>query len=75
MESKRYIVDFYDSFDGWCNMAEFYGWTFDSLDDAKKLCDDKMKVLDPSNKKMGEHYGVIDTRINREVYCTQERSF
>jgi hypothetical protein len=72
---KRYIVDFYDMFDGWCNMSEFYGWTYDTLDDAKIKADELMKDLDESNKRAGEHYGVIDTTINREIYCTRKNDF
>jgi hypothetical protein len=69
---KRYIVDFYDMIDGWCHMSEFYGWQYDTLEEAKTVCIDKMDKLDESNKRAGEHYGVIDTTLNREVYCTGE---
>ena len=68
---KRYIVDFYDMIDGWMHGSDFYGWKFDTLEEAKKFCDEKMSKLDESNKKCGEHYGVIDTMTNKEVYCTR----
>lgn len=69
--SKRYIVDFYDMFDGWIHASEFRNWEYDDFEEAKKVCDDLMKELDDSNKRAGEHYGVIDTRINKEIYCTK----
>lgn len=69
---KRYIVGFYDAFDGWCHMSAFYGWEYDTLEDAKKKASDLMIKLDVSNKNCGEHYGVIDTKIGREVYCNKE---
>lgn len=70
---KRYIVDFYDMIDGWCHGSEFWGREYDTFEEAKKVCDDLMKDLDESNKRAGEHYGVIDTAINREIYCTKMR--
>jgi hypothetical protein len=69
---KRYFVDFYDMFDGW-GTPGWYGEGFNSLDDAKKLADEKMKTLDDANKRCGEHYGVIDIVTGMEVYCTQTR--
>lgn len=71
--TKRYLVDFYDMIDGWCYMAERNGWEYDTFDEAKIKCDDLMSELDESNKRAGEHYGVIDTVMRREVYCTKCR--
>ncbi len=71
--TKRYIVDFYDMIDGWCGCGGF--GEFDDLDEAKKFADDKMKTLDNSNKRAGEHYGVIDLTVNREVYCTRKNQW
>jgi hypothetical protein len=70
--TKRYIVDFYDMIDGWCHSAEFWGREYDSLEDAKRECDNLMKDLNESNKQAGEHYGVIDTTKHMEVYCTRQ---
>jgi hypothetical protein len=67
---KRYFIDFYDMMDGWGGTPGWYG-DFDTLEEAKKECDEKMKTLDNSNKRAGEHYGVIDSVLNREVYCTR----
>jgi hypothetical protein len=72
MTDKRYFVDFYDMFDGWSSLPGWYGEGFDDLNEAKKFADEKMKTLDASNKRAGEHYGVIDRTIMREVYCTLE---
>ena len=70
--SKRYHVDFYDAFDGWCHGVFFES---DNLEEAKKFADKKMHNLEQSNKNCGEHYGVIDRTIGREIYCTKTGCF
>jgi hypothetical protein len=71
---KRYTIDFYDMIDGWGGTPGWYGW-FDTLEEAKIECDKKMKTLDESNKRAGEHYGVIDMETGMEVYCTRQGEF
>lgn len=73
--TKRYLVDFYDMFDGWCHSAEFWHRDFDSFEEAKIVCDKLMEELDESNKRCGEHYGVIDSTVNREIYCTRKNDW
>ena len=71
---KRYYVDFYDAFDGWGGM---FGWDpdrlFDDLEEAKKCCIKLQSKLAEGNKKMGEHYGVIDGKTKFEIFCTMNR--
>jgi hypothetical protein len=69
--TKRYLVDFYDMFDGWSHSAEFWGREYDDFEEAKIECNNLMNDLDEANKRAGEHYGVIDTTRNLEVYCTR----
>ena len=69
---KRYHVDFYDAFDGWCHGVLFES---DDLKKAKDFADEKMKCLDTNNKKCGEHYGVIDRTTDQEIYCTRMNEF
>jgi len=65
--SKPYKVDFWDSFDrSWSGL----GPAFDDINQAKAVCDQMQAKLPQGNKDCGEHYGVIDLRIDREVYCT-----
>lgn len=70
---KRYRVDFYDMFDGWIYKdmpnSEI---EFDSLKDAISMRDIKNSELPESNKKSGEHYGVIDLLTKEEIYCPME---
>jgi len=69
---KRYRVDFYDMIDGWCHISE---WEYDVLEEAKIFCDEKMQMLNESNKRAGEHYGVIDMTTGIEVYCTRKNEW
>ncbi len=62
MTVKKYVIDFYDAFDGWGEgrLGDFIpGFSFDSFEDAKHFCDEKMKILDNNNKNMGEHFSVF----------------
>lgn len=70
---KRYYVCFYDGFDGWGTFGFYPQRLFDEteLEEAKKLCDELQAKLNQSNKDFGEHYGVIDSKLNMEIYCTQ----
>jgi hypothetical protein len=70
--TKRYVVDFYDMFDGWCHMSDRES---DSLNEAKQICDNLMERLDEQNKRAGEHYGVIDMKTGVEVYCTRKNEW
>jgi hypothetical protein len=72
MTTKRYNVDFYDSFDGWLNWPKF---ETDDLEEAIAYATKMTSSLDKNNRKMGEHYGVIDSHTNREIYCTKEGGF
>lgn len=74
-KEKRYYVDFYDMIDGWGGFAFFTERLFDELPEAIKLCDKLNSELDESNKKCGEHYGVIDSVIGREIYCGMEEKY
>jgi hypothetical protein len=71
--TKKYVIDFYDAFDGWGDrqLGEIIpGYDFDSLTEAKKRCDELMIKLDANNKNMGEHFSVFDG--NREIYRGQK---
>ena len=67
----KYRVDFWDSFDRWIVSGLPSGTDpeneFDNLDKAIELCKEK-QVAKPPNT-MGEHYGVIDLDIQKEVFC------
>ena len=65
----RYIVDFYDMCDGWirAGIEPEKEVCFDDLQEARRYRDKKNEELPDSNKRAGEHYGIIDTKINREV--------
>jgi hypothetical protein len=66
---KPYRVDFWDSFDrSWAGL----GRDFDDLNEAIAKCNRMQQALPRSNKDCGEHYGVIDLRISREVYCANQ---
>ena len=69
MTTKRYIVDFYDSFDGWIHWPKL---ETDNLEEAKEFALKMTSSLDKDNRRMGEHYGVIDTKTSVEIYCTRE---
>lgn len=73
--AKRYIVDFYDGFDGWirAGMEPEPEVCFDDLEKAREYRDAKEAVLDQGNKDFGEHYGIIDTKINQEVECCRKQ--
>lgn len=67
---KKYRVDFYDMFDGW--IMKDIGETeddFENLEDAKALRDKNNEQLPDSNKKCGEHYGVINLEMKGEIDC------
>lgn len=73
MDRKRYVVDFYDMFDGWTRAWEFYkDFHFDKKEEAVARANDMMNTLDDSNKCAGEHYGVIDLVVGREVWSGKE---
>jgi hypothetical protein len=72
---KRYYVDFYDMFDGWGTFGFFTDRLFDILDDAIKCCNKLNEELAKGNKVCGEHYGVIDSKTNIEVYCGQDKEY
>jgi hypothetical protein len=71
--AKRYKVDFWDSFDlSWSGL----GPGFDDLHEAICKCDQMQAELPPANKNYkncGEHYGVIDLDIGKEVYCGRQQ--
>jgi len=71
----RYVVDFYDGFDGWIYSGGLAPEEnkFDDLEEARKFRDKKNAELDQSNKDFGEHYGIIDTKYNQEVECCQHK--
>ncbi len=75
LQMKRYYVDFYDMFDGWGIFGFFADRLFEELDNAIKLCDKLNRELDKGNKSCGEHYGVIDSEANREIYCGQDEEY
>jgi len=74
-KEKRYYVDFYDMIDGWGDFGFFTERLFDELPKAIKLCDKLNSELDKSNKECGEHYGVIDKVLGREVYCGMDEKY
>lgn len=70
---KRYRLDFYDMFDGW--IYRDIGKSendFEILEDAMAERDIKNIELPESNKKSGEHYGVIDLLTKEEICCPME---
>ena len=74
-ETKRYYVDFYDMIDGWGTFGFFNDRLFDKPNDATKICDKLNSELHENNKLAGEHYGVIDSKINKEIYCGQNEKY
>jgi len=74
-QMKRYYVDFYDMFDGWGTFGFFTDRLFDELDDAINCCDKLNEELAKGNKACGEHYGVMDSKTNMEVYCGQDKEY
>lgn len=72
---KRFYVDFYDMIDGWGEFGFFTERLFDVLPEAVALCDRLNSELDESNKRCGEHHGVIDNVVRREVYCGMEEQY
>ena len=74
-QMKRYYVDFYDMFDGWGSFGFFTDRLFDELDDAINCCDKLNEELAKGNKACGEHYGVMDSKTNMEVYCGQDKKY
>lgn len=73
--TKRYYVDFYDMIDGWGDFGFFTDRLFDDINGAIKLCEELNSKLPEGNKKCGEHYGVIDSTIHREIYCGQDKKY
>jgi len=74
-KEKRYYVDFYDMIDGWCDFGFFTERLFDELPEAIKLCNKLNSELDESNKKCGEHYGIIDKVLGKEVHCGMDKTY
>lgn len=74
-QMKRYYVDFYDMFDGWGTFGFSTDNLSDDLQEAIKKCDRLNSELAKGNKDCGEHYGVIDSQVNREVYCGQDGAY
>lgn len=74
---KKYRVDFYDMFDGWIYREYKESENdFESLDEAKAVRDNKNKALSISNKKCGEHFGVINLETRMEISCpTKEKDW
>jgi hypothetical protein len=67
---KPYRVDFWDSFDrSWTGVPN----DFADLDEAIAVCNRKQAALAQGNKNCGEHYGVIDLRLGREIYCAAKK--
>ncbi len=68
--NKKYRVDFYDMFDGWIyrDIQESEN-DFESLDEAIAIRDKKNSELPRSNKKCGEHFGIIDLDAKTELCC------
>ena len=71
-KDKRYYVDFYDMFDGWGSFGFFEDRLSDDLDFAIKLCDELNSEMSEGNKSCGEHFGVIDSQTDKEIYCGKE---
>ena len=69
MTNKRYYVDFYDFIDGWGVWGFYTDRLFDNIKDAQACCHNLQSKLADGNKSCGEHYGVIDRKFNREVFC------
>jgi hypothetical protein len=68
--NKRYRVDFYDMFDGWIsNQIEEDENDFNTIEEAMLVRDKKNDELPESNKKCGEHFGVIDLMDKKEICC------
>ena len=66
----RYYIDFYDMCDGWTDAdSRNPSRMFDNLESAKKECQRLQSELRKSNAMAGEHYGVFDTLLGREIYC------
>ena len=71
----KYRVDFYDAFDGWCGIKEyeFMSW---ELEKAEEKAKELQAELGEDNKRMGEHWGVINLDMIRmglpffETNCT-----
>jgi len=62
--------------DGWIRGWELYtDWQFDDLEEAKAFCKKLHEKLDESNKSTGEHYGVIDMEIGREIFCMDGKNW
>lgn len=51
LDVERWVVRFYDSFDGWCTLREQY-----TEEGAKAEADRRNLTLPDGNKSMGEHY-------------------
>ena len=74
-ETKRYYVDFYDMIDGLGSLGFFTDRLSDDLDETIKLCDKLNSELAEGNKSCGEHYGVVDNIVGREVYCGMDEKY
>ena len=74
-DTKKYYVDFYDMIDGWGDFGFFPERLFNDLGLAIKFCDKLNSELDESNKRCGEYFGVMDGKINREIYCGMDEKY
>lgn len=74
-KEKKYYVDFYDMVDGWGTFGFFTDRLFDEIPDAIKLCDSLNSELDKQNKECGEHYGVMNKDLGREIYCGMDENY
>jgi len=67
---KPYRVEYWDGFDReWTGLRH----DFDDLHKTIAFCNRKQAKLSQGNKDCGEHYGVIDLRLGRLVYCPLRR--
>lgn len=65
----RYVVDFYDSYDGY--WLHFGAEPFDDIELAKARADELQAKL-PEHTDPRDHYGVIDVDRGSEVYCLRK---
>lgn len=74
---KKYRVDFYDMFDGWiCKNSKEAEYDFESLEEAIAVRDKKNSELKKTNKRCGEHFGVINLETKMEISCpTKEKDW
>ena len=75
---KRFLVDYFDSFDAWREGDPQDGWgkfddtperLFDSIEEARACRDHLNAELGQGHKDCGDHWGIIDGELGREVEC------